>query len=219
MARIDTEETGGLESTTIGIFRTAATIKGGRRFSFGALVVVGDRDGTVGFGYGKANEVPSAIEKANKAGRRDARPVKLKGNTIPHTIEGRFGSSLVRLIPASPGTGVVAGAAVRAVLELAGIQDCLTKSYGSNNKRNLVKATLEGLRGLQTADEIAELRGVEIKRTRVDELLERGAAYMPKPTVKADEPVADAAPDAETATAVATEEPPADADKPAEAND
>ncbi|MCK4871484.1 MAG: 30S ribosomal protein S5 [Phycisphaerales bacterium] len=179
MARRVTEDSDGMESTTVGIFRTAATIKGGRRFSFGAMVVVGDRNGTVGYGYGKANEVPASIEKAQKEGRKSVNTIPLKGRTIPHTVQGRFGASVVKLIPASPGTGVVAGSAVRAVLELAGIHDCLTKALGSTNKKNLVKATLNGLSQLRTRETIAELRGVEIQRTRVDEMLERGAAYMP----------------------------------------
>ena len=108
------DETSHLESTTLGVYRTAATVKGGRRFSFGALVVVGDRRGNVGYGYGKANEVPPAIEKAQKEGRKSLRKIPLHGGTIPHEIVGRFGSAKVKLIPASPGTGVVAGAAVRA---------------------------------------------------------------------------------------------------------
>ena len=110
-----------LESTTVGVYRTAATIKGGRRFSFSALVIVGDRNGRVGIGYGKANQVPSAIEKAQKEARRRAKPYPMQGRTLPHSVTGRFGSCEVRLIPASPGTGVIAGATVRAVLELAGV--------------------------------------------------------------------------------------------------
>ncbi|HEB61325.1 MAG TPA: 30S ribosomal protein S5 [Phycisphaeraceae bacterium] len=178
MAQRRTEESSAYDTTTVGIFRTAATIKGGRRFSFGAMVVVGDRNGTVGYGYGKANEVPSSIDKAKKDGQRNLRKIPLKGSTIPHTVEGRFGASMVKLVPASPGTGVVAGAAVRAVLELAGIQDCLTKAYGSTNKKNLVKATMNGLEQLRTAEEIAELRGIDLPETRVDEMIRHGAKFM-----------------------------------------
>ena len=173
------DEQGQLESNTIGVFRSAATIKGGRRFSFGSLVVVGDRRGSVGIGYGKANEVPPAIEKAQKDGRKNIRKVTLKGGTIPHEITGRYGASMVRLVPASPGTGVVAGATVRAVLEMVGITDCLTKSYGGNNKKNLAKATIDGLMQLRSKEMIAELRGVTIEKTDVDEMIERGQAFMP----------------------------------------
>ncbi|MEQ8850736.1 MAG: 30S ribosomal protein S5 [Phycisphaerales bacterium] len=173
------EEGSQLEASTIGVFRSAATIKGGRRFSFGSLVVVGDRNGQVGIGYGKANEVPPAIEKAQKDARKNISRVKLHAGTIPHEVTGRYAASVVRIFPASPGTGVVAGATVRAVLEMVGITDCLTKSYGSNNKKNLAKATLEGLKLLQTKEEIAELRGVTIDKTDVDEMIERGQAFMP----------------------------------------
>ena len=176
------EESSQFEANTIGVFRSAATIKGGRRFSFGSLVVVGDRTGQVGIGYAKANEVPPAIEKAQKDARKNIVRVKLHGGTIPHEVTGRFGSSIVKLFPASPGTGVVAGATVRAVLEMVGITDCLSKSFGSNNKKNLAKATVEGLRILQTREEIAELRGVSIAKTTVDEMIERGQAFMPKST-------------------------------------
>ena len=174
------EESSQFEANTIGVFRSAATIKGGRRFSFGSLVVIGDRNGQVGLGYAKANEVPPAIEKAQKDARKNLVRVKLHGGTIPHEVTGRFGSAIVKLFPASPGTGVVAGATVRAVLEMVGITDCLSKSFGSNNKKNLAKATLEGLAILQTREEIAELRGVDIAKTTVDEMIERGQAFMPK---------------------------------------
>lgn len=173
------DEASQLESTTVGVYRTAATIKGGRRFSFSSLVVVGDRHGQVGFGYGKANEVPPAIEKAQKDARKSLNRITLHGGTIPHQVTGRFGASEVRLIPASPGTGVVAGSAVRAVLDMVGVTDCLSKCYGSTNPQNVVKATVDGLRQLTAKTTIAELRGVEINRTEVDELLDRGAAFMP----------------------------------------
>lgn len=171
-----------LESNTIGVFRSAATVAGGRRFSFGSQVVVGDRHGRVGLGYAKANEVPPAIEKAQKNAKKNMKKVTLQGGTFPHTVTGRYGASVVKLLPASPGTGVVAGSTVRAVLELAGVTDALTKSYGSNNQKNLARATLDGLMQLRTREQIAELRGVEISKTEVDERLERGAAFMPKKT-------------------------------------
>lgn len=171
------EESSGFESTTVGVYRTAATIKGGRRFSFGSLVVAGDRSGSVGIGYAKATEVPPAIEKAEKEARRNLKRVQLQGGTIPHTVMGRFGASSVRLIPASPGTGVVAGATVRAVLELAGVRDCLTKCYGSTNAKNLVKATLNGLQALRSKEQVAALRGVTIEASHVDHILERGAVF------------------------------------------
>ena len=162
------EETGAVETNTIGVFRTAATVKGGRRFSFGSLVVAGDRQGRVGLGYGKANEVPPAIEKAGKEAKKSLKKVVLQGNTLPHTVTGRCSSSVVKLIPASPGTGVVAGSTVRAVLEMAGVTDCMTKSYGSNNKQNLAKAVLDGLTKLRSKDEIARLRGVDLGKSEVD---------------------------------------------------
>lgn len=171
-----------LESTTVGVFRTAATIKGGRRFSFSALVVAGDRSGQVGIGYGKANQVPPAIEKAQKAARKDLRKVRLHQSTIPHQVTGRYGSSEVILAPASPGTGVVAGAAVRAVLEMAGVQDCLSKCHGSTNKQNIVKATLDGLRQLTNREAIEDLRGVEIGKTEVDDMLARGGVTWGPPS-------------------------------------
>lgn len=172
------EQSSQLESNTIGIFRSAATAKGGRNFSFGALVVVGDKNGRVGLGYAKANEVPPAIEKAQKYGRKEVQRIQLQGGTVPHEVLGRYSASSVKIVPASPGTGVVAGATVRAVLEMAGITDCLTKSYGSNNKKNLAKATLAGLSMLRTKEDVSRVRGIEIKRTEVDDMIERGAAFM-----------------------------------------
>jgi len=179
MAEMLEDAQGTLESHTIGIYRTAATVKGGRRFSFGALVAVGDRSGSVGLGYGKAPGVPAAIEKAQKDAKKRMRKVQLNRGTITHDSTGRFCSSKVRLIPASPGTGVIAGGTVRAVLELAGVRDCLTKSYGSNNQINLAKATMEGLGQLRTRENVAELRGVTIDRTVVDEKIELGEKYAP----------------------------------------
>lgn len=165
----ETSESQGFESNTVGVFRTAATVKGGRRFSFGALVVVGDRRGRVGFGYAKGKEVPPAIEKAEKDARRGLINVQLIKGTIPHSVLGRFGASEVRMLPASPGTGVVAGGTVRAVLELAGVRDCLTKCYGSTNKKNLVKATMEGLKQLRSKNQVEMRRGVSIETTHVEE--------------------------------------------------
>src|SRR5439155_4954613 len=164
--------------------RTSTTVKGGRRFSFGALVVVGDRRGKVGFGYGKSNEVPSAIEKAQKYARKAMQPIPMIGTTLPHEVEGSFRASKVRLIPAAPGTGVVAGASVRAVLEMAGITDCLTKCYGSTNATNIIKAVFAGLDRLRTAATVAELRGVQVGRTMIEDKLEKGKQFVtftPKP--------------------------------------
>ena len=145
--------------------RSACEVKGGRRFSFNALVVVGDKQGRASFGYGKANEVPPAVEKAIKEGEAAARRTRkfnLKGSTIPHRVIGRFGASRVIMVPAGPGTGVKAGPGVREVLTAAGIQNILTKTHGSTNPINLVKATLDGLQQLRTREQVAALRGVAI---------------------------------------------------------
>ena len=182
------EEASGLESTTIGIYRTSATVKGGRRFSFGALVVVGDRQGNVGLGYAKAPGVPAAIEKAQKYARKNMKRVLLQEGTLPHAVTSRYSASTIKLVPASPGTGVIAGGTVRAVLELAGVKDCLTKSVGSNNQRNLAKATLDGLLGLRNKQRVEELRGVSLLATHVEEKLEAGRRYAPASTVKAAPP-------------------------------
>lgn len=184
------EERSALESTTVGIFRTATVVKGGRRFSFAALVVVGDRRGNIGLGYGKAPGVPAAIEKAQKDARKSMFHVELKESTIPHPVTGRYCSSKVRLLPAAPGTGVIAGGTVRAVLEMAGVQDCLTKAYGSTNQKNLCKAVVEGLMQLRRRRDIARLRGVEIQSSTVDELLEVGQRYMPKKTAESEKAAA-----------------------------
>lgn len=144
------------------IRRCACVVKGGRRFSFAALVVVGDHNGRVGYGYGKAKEVPMAVEKATKVANRSLQSVQLDDTTIPHQIVGRYGASEVLLIPASRGTGIIAGATVGAVLESVGVKDILTKSRGSNTPLNLVKATFDALQRLRTRDDVARLRGVPI---------------------------------------------------------
>jgi small subunit ribosomal protein S5 len=144
------------------IKRCAAVVKGGRRFSFAAMVVVGNGKGRVGWGYGKANEVPPSVEKAVKCGSRNQIEIALEGSTIPHTVNGHFGAGHIVLIPAAPGTGVIAGAAVRAVCEAAGIHDILTKSYGTNNPVILVKATIQALEQLRSRAEIERLRGVSL---------------------------------------------------------
>lgn len=150
------------DDVMVKLYRCATVVKGGRRFSFGALVVVGDRKGRVGYGYGKANEVPPAVEKGVKEAKRKLKGVSLRGTTIPHRVIGRFGASKIMMIPASAGTGVIAGAAPRAVLELAGVKDVLTKCYGSTSPKNLVKATLDGLLKLRTREQVEALRGVRI---------------------------------------------------------
>ncbi len=179
------EASDGMESTTVGIYRTSAVVKGGRRFSFGALVVVGDRGGQVGIGYGKAPGVPAAIEKAQKAARRSLVRVVLQGETLPHPVQADFNASSVRLLPAAPGTGVIAGATVRAVLELAGVRDCLTKAYGSRNQKNLCKAALRALTILSTREQIQSLRGLDLEETEVEDRVKVGAKYAPVKTAAA----------------------------------
>ena len=153
---------GGLVDKVVKIKRCAAVVKGGRRFSFAAMVVVGDGSGRVAWGYGKANEVPPAVDKAVKDGTQKLKSVQMNGTTIPHEVIGRFGAARVVLVPASPGTGVIAGAAVRAVCEACGIRDILTKSYGTANSTNVVKATIAALMSLRTQSEVERLRGVSL---------------------------------------------------------
>ena len=160
--RAAADEEGGVESTVVRVYRCAKVVKGGRTFSFGALVVAGDRRGNVGIGYAKANEVPPAVEKATKDARRNMFRVSLKGSTIPHPVRGSAGASTVVLVPARPGTGVTAGKSVRPVLELAGISDVLSKAYGSTSPKNLVKATIDALRKLQSRDQVERTRGVSL---------------------------------------------------------
>lgn len=150
------------EETVVKVNRSAKVVKGGRRFSFSALVVIGNKQGRVGIGFGKAKEVPSAVTKAVKHARKDLQRVPIVGTTIPHPVEGRFGSARVKLIPAAPGTGLIAGASARAVLEYAGVTDILTKAVGSTNPINLVRATMDGLMKLRSREETERLRGVSI---------------------------------------------------------
>lgn len=150
------------QEKVIQIRRCACVVKGGRRFSFTALVVLGDKRGKVGWGYAKGTEVPNAVEKAVKGTPRTTISVPLNGVTIPHTVEGKYGTSSVILIPALPGTGVIAGNTVRAIVESCGVRDILTKCRGSTNPMNLIRATMIALKKLRTREQVARLRGVSV---------------------------------------------------------
>lgn len=152
----------GFDSSTIGVFRSAKVVKGGKNFSFEALVAAGDRQGNIGLGYGKAKEVPAAVEKATKDARKRMVRVQLAGGTIPHEVTGRFGASSIKLVPARPGTGIKAGRFVRPVLELVGIRDVLTKAFGSTNKKNLSKAAINALESLRTKEALESQRGLSL---------------------------------------------------------
>ncbi len=153
-----------LNDKLVYVGRTAKVVKGGRRFNFSAIVVVGDEEGHVGYGLGKAGEVIDAITKATDTAKKNVRKVRLQGNTIPHEVVGKFGAAKVLLKPATPGTGVIAAGGVRAMLELAGVQDVLTKSLGSPNPHNTVKATMRALEELEDAYAVAARRGIEVEK-------------------------------------------------------
>jgi small subunit ribosomal protein S5 len=157
----EVKEPSDMEERVVNVNRCAKVVKGGRRFSFSALVVVGDRKGHVGYALGKANEVADAIRKATEQARRSMFPVTMREKTIPHAVVGQMGASRVMLRPASPGTGVIAGGGVRAILELSGVRDVLAKSLGATNALNVVKATVNGLQQLRSREEVAALRQME----------------------------------------------------------
>jgi small subunit ribosomal protein S5 len=160
---MEIEEVQGLTEALVKVNRSACVVKGGRRFSFSALQIVGNKGGIVGYGFGKARQVPMAIEKSARDGRKHLMRVPLTGSgTIPHEVEGFYCSAMVRLLPASPGTGIIACPSVRAVCEMAGIKDILSKSFGSTNPLNLVKATLHALSQLRTMEQVAALRGIPV---------------------------------------------------------
>lgn len=156
----------GFVEKIVALNRVAKVVKGGRRFSFSALVVVGDGNGSVGYGLGKAQEVPEALRKATESARRNMIQVPILDGTLPYQVLGRFGAGSVLLMPASEGTGVIAGGAVRAIMEAAGIRDVLSKAIGTNNPHNVIKATIAGLASLRSAEEVSELRGKTLHAPR-----------------------------------------------------
>jgi small subunit ribosomal protein S5 len=156
----------GFVEKIVALNRVAKVVKGGRRFSFSALVVVGDGNGSVGYGLGKAQEVPEALRKATESARRNMIQVPVLEGTLPYQVLGRYGAGSVLLMPASEGTGVIAGGAVRAIMEAAGIRDVLSKAIGTNNPHNVIKATIAGLASLRSAEEVSELRGITLHAPR-----------------------------------------------------
>jgi small subunit ribosomal protein S5 len=152
-----------MEDTVVKVYRNAKVVKGGRRFSFAALVVVGDRNGTVGFGYAKANEVPPAVEKAIKDAKKNLKKIIIVNDTLPHEVRGKCRATDVVMLPAGAGTGVIAGSTARAMLELAGVRNVLTKVYGSRSPKNVVKAVMDGLLKLRSKETVEALRGVQIE--------------------------------------------------------
>jgi len=164
--KLSAQEEQPLEDTVVKVFRCSKVVKGGRRFSFAALVVIGDRAGTVGVGYGKANEVPLAVEKGIKDAKKSLHKIAMDRRTIPYQVEGKYRATKITLVPASPGTGVIAGSSARAVLEFAGVQDVLTKVYGSTSAKNVVKATLNGLLKLRSKEMVESLRGVQVETVK-----------------------------------------------------
>ena len=205
-----------LQERVIEINRVAKVVKGGRRFSFTALVAVGDEGSVVGIGYGKAREVPLAIQKAVENARKSLIRVPMYGQTIPHRIIGRFGAGHVVLRPASPGTGVIAGGGVRAVLELAGIRDVLTKSIGTQNPINLVKATMQGLMSLRRPEQVAKLRGLSVNQVLG---IQKNGAKVTQAVGQATEPAKAAEgdrPSGEAEQAAEGDRPSGEAEQPAE---
>ena len=166
MAKFETQEREELQERVVAINRVSKTVKGGRIMKFSALVVVGDQNGTIGFGLGKSGEVPDAIRKGIEDAKKNLITIPLRGTTISHEVMGKFGAGVVLLKPAAPGTGVIAGGKVRAVLELAGISNIRAKSLRSNNPANVVKATIEGLKALRTAEEVAKIRDITVDQVK-----------------------------------------------------